>query len=660
MLDILHTITKKFLDEALASPSMLADIAALERYNAESYDGKVITELLQNADDALSKKFKIVDIDSTIIFANDGRQFDENDIESISRSGASQKNRNEQIGYRGIGFKSSVSMSNEIVILSGQFCFTFSKSYCSKVLGTQIEKTPTIRIPFEYPYNNLSSKVREKISELKELGYTTFFVFKNPNEAKVSAEVKELESKTLMFLRNLETIDIELNNYKNVYTATKEYNSDGYWVSFNSGEKWHVFSRNHIFLAFKVANDIFVSDNYDSNTVFCFLPTEEISGFSYGISADFSTDPSRKHIIYDDNTNNKILELAEFVVDIIQKIQGYNISLSMRLLDIVLSKKAITSFSTKLETVLIDKLSDAPVLLLKNGSYLTPKNYFLLPDYFNSAEKNIINENCQYYAQNSLEGIETLNAYDFHLLLKKLGAKTYTIDNLLDNLSDIVFSEKVQKTVLGNIHAHIVENLSDLNRMGHFVVPTTKSYLKLAECINESLDQAYLTGLESSLTTSKCEEFSQIFNIKIIKKSTPFERLSVVSEKFIAEPTNHKWRTTEEIAIALEKRLGYSATDVSKQNLGYDIKSVTPSGKSRYVEVKSLEKMGDSFVITNNEYTSAHQHGENYYICLINQKENRVEAMYIQNPIKILQFEKRIRSWEWFCDKYDGQLIELT
>ena len=49
MLDILHTITKKFLDEALASPSMLADIAALERYNAESYDGKVITELLQRS-----------------------------------------------------------------------------------------------------------------------------------------------------------------------------------------------------------------------------------------------------------------------------------------------------------------------------------------------------------------------------------------------------------------------------------------------------------------------------------------------------------------------------------------------------------------------------------------------------------------------------------
>ena len=95
----------------------------------------------------------------------------------------------------------------------------------------------------------------------------------------------------------------------------------------------------------------------------------------------------------------------------------------------------------------------------------------------------------------------------------------------------------------------------------------------------------------------------------------------------------------------------YEVAEKLLENLGYDIKSVTPSGKSRYVEVKSLEKMGDSFVITNNEYTSAHQHGENYYICLINQKENRVEAMYIQNPIKILQFEKRIRSWEWFCDK---------
>ena len=177
MSSILHSITKKFLDEAMASPSMLEDIAALEKYNAESYDGKVITELLQNADDAASKKFKIIEIDKAVIFANDGRPFDESDIYSISRSGASEKNRETQIGYRGIGFKSSISVSNDIVIVSGAFCFTFSKNYCAKVLGTNIDKTPTIRIPFEYLYDDLFYDIKNKISELKQLGYTTFFVF---------------------------------------------------------------------------------------------------------------------------------------------------------------------------------------------------------------------------------------------------------------------------------------------------------------------------------------------------------------------------------------------------------------------------------------------------------------------------------------------------
>ena len=96
--------------------------------------------------------------------------------------------------------------------------------------------------------------------------------------------------------------------------------------------------------------------------------------------------------------------------------------------------------------------------------------------------------------------------------------------------------------------------------------------------------------------------------------------------------------------------MGYSVQDVSRMNVGYDIESTTSSGEKRYIEVKSLTNENAEFTITNNEYTAAHQYGNNYYICLV--FDNK--PIYIQNPLNKLAFTKRIRQWEWVCDQYYG------
>ena len=88
--------------------------------------------------------------------------------------------------------------------------------------------------------------------------------------------------------------------------------------------------------------------------------------------------------------------------------------------------------------------------------------------------------------------------------------------------------------------------------------------------------------------------------------------------------------------------------------MGYDIESTTPDGRKRYIEVKSITEDG-SFSITNNEYTAAHQYGEQYYLCLLIQSAQNTQAIYIQNPLETLKFEKRIRQWEWYCDTYSGE-----
>ncbi|WP_338450810.1 DUF3883 domain-containing protein [Niallia oryzisoli] len=62
---------------------------------------------------------------------------------------------------------------------------------------------------------------------------------------------------------------------------------------------------------------------------------------------------------------------------------------------------------------------------------------------------------------------------------------------------------------------------------------------------------------------------------------------------------------------------GNKAKDVSKQNLGSDVVSVTPDNQERYIEVKSEKSRGDKISMTNNEYTAAHINGDNYFLCII-------------------------------------------
>src|SRR4051812_46868793 len=110
--DIVSRIQAELLKEALASPQLLADIAQLEGYIAETYSDRSFVELLQNADDAGSRKFTVHLSESQIICANDGRPFSESDLHSLCRSGASNKKKGESIGYRGIGFKSVAALAD--------------------------------------------------------------------------------------------------------------------------------------------------------------------------------------------------------------------------------------------------------------------------------------------------------------------------------------------------------------------------------------------------------------------------------------------------------------------------------------------------------------------------------------------------------------------
>ena len=97
----IQQLRNAFASEASSAPSLFGDLAKVELYIAESYRLRAFIELLQNADDAGANRFLIRQVGKTIVVANDGRTFSNDDLIALCRSGASNKRRGSgTIGYR--------------------------------------------------------------------------------------------------------------------------------------------------------------------------------------------------------------------------------------------------------------------------------------------------------------------------------------------------------------------------------------------------------------------------------------------------------------------------------------------------------------------------------------------------------------------------------
>jgi len=76
----------------------------------------VLSELLQNADDAGAKSASVRVANNEFVFEHDGEDFDEEQFQSLCRFGYSNKRNLHTIGFRGVGFKSTFSLGDRVRI----------------------------------------------------------------------------------------------------------------------------------------------------------------------------------------------------------------------------------------------------------------------------------------------------------------------------------------------------------------------------------------------------------------------------------------------------------------------------------------------------------------------------------------------------------------
>jgi hypothetical protein len=96
-----------------------------------------------------------------------------------------------------------------------------------------------------------------------------------------------------------------------------------------------------------------------------------------------------------------------------------------------------------------------------------------------------------------------------------------------------------------------------------------------------------------------------------------------------------------EVTMKHERENGREPTDVSKENLGFDIRSIDKEGVARYIEVKARATNAD-VALTQNEWFKAKRFKDDYYLYAVMNASSEPKLYIIQNPAEKLEPEQKI------------------
>lgn len=658
MKDYIMSLTDQFLEEARKAPYLLADMAKMEKYMAESYSERSFSELIQNADDANASAFHVGFYHGNLYVANNGRPFSKQDILSICRSGASTKDRGKSIGYRGVGFKSTTCFSDRIIISSDSCSFSFSREVLSQQLCTKCSMVPIVRVPFWEDANSIPIEIQRDIQRLQKEGYSTVFVFRDADLSICKKDISTLTIECMLFLRNITSIssDITIGGINYYRREVTEKNSHRCIELTNSlsgtTTTWELIGNRGVFYA---AIPTYMNEEYErspslSNMVFhCFLPTMDSTGIGMRINGDFSTDPSRKHLVNDAKTEKELLAIANLIGQEIR--HAYTLKNEIAAVGIV---KGVIGFYTnnvfsgKLYNGIIEALNEEEWLTTIHGTPIGIDKAIILPAWVDPSCVEAI----KYAIPVSTAGaLVYIVNQSYRSMLVKITQATFDALVLLPLISipaamSMLSSENSIRFIAAICQAARISNINAEQVLDSALVSIDGRVYLLSTAFD---DKKYCKSFSRLVAGYSDEATAQwifaYFGINV-HESSPTASLLARKKRIIPN-----WQTAEQVCLEFELQKGNVAEDVSRKNLGYDIISTEQNGRIRFIEVKSVQRMGESVVLTNNEYSTAHSYGSQYEICVV-ELGNNPKVKYISDPVNSCLLEKRARAWEWVLSDY--------
>jgi len=102
------------------------------------------------------------------------------------------------------------------------------------------------------------------------------------------------------------------------------------------------------------------------------------------------------------------------------------------------------------------------------------------------------------------------------------------------------------------------------------------------------------------------------------------------------------------VVMDYEQSVGWTPTDVSANNEGYDIRSINEAELKRYIEVKGRSVDDGSVMLSENEMNRLAQLGDTAWLYIVMNCKSKPELFRIQNPAKALKFELKSKGVQYF------------
>jgi hypothetical protein len=119
----------------------------------------VVSELLQNADDAGATEASVRIEDEVFVFEHNGEDFKESHFASLCRFGYSNKRALHTIGFRGIGFKSTFSLGNQVELNTPTLSVAFNKRRFSEPIWLENRSVDNGRTRIRVPLADQKRKI---------------------------------------------------------------------------------------------------------------------------------------------------------------------------------------------------------------------------------------------------------------------------------------------------------------------------------------------------------------------------------------------------------------------------------------------------------------------------------------------------------------------
>ena len=108
-------------------------------------------------------------------------------------------------------------------------------------------------------------------------------------------------------------------------------------------------------------------------------------------------------------------------------------------------------------------------------------------------------------------------------------------------------------------------------------------------------------------------------------------------------------------AMKFERSAGWNPCDVSANNEGYDIRSVSPDELKRYIEVKGRNGSDGSVMLSENEMNRLAQLGDAAWLYIVTNCKGSPDLHRIRNPSNTLKFEQKSKGVQFFLPMQEWQ-----